>query len=307
MKTKQKIYEMHAWIFRIGLLRGFFFLFLCWGFFEGSLYGEKWKQGAIWVSYERILQHGIVETRFEGKYGKFYQNSFEYNLIYKKKNQLKKVRALMKEQMNLLKKVKPPSIKKGERKELLAFWINVYNFYTLHQIMKAYPIKSMKQVGWKKKECYVGGKRYSLDHVEHKILRPMGDARIHFAINCAAVSCPSLGKKPFMAKDVYQRMDALVRNSLKSPLHLWVDSKQKNEKIVIRGTKLFDWFGVDFKTKPYHGPLSFVQLYGPKEVRDFMVLQADLHYDWNMNTSKNLLKRMKMIAKKMDKTLKVLD
>ena len=40
---------------------------------------------------------------------------------------------------------------------------------------------------------------YTLNAIEHQILRKMDEPRIHFAINCASASCPKLAQKPYTA------------------------------------------------------------------------------------------------------------
>lgn len=78
--------------------------------------------------------------------------------------------------------------------ENIAFWINVYNAFTLKLIVKNYPIDSIKDISspWDQKFFKINGTSMSLGEVEHKILRKFGDPRIHFAINCASSSCPRI-------------------------------------------------------------------------------------------------------------------
>ena len=80
----------------------------------------------------------------------------------------------------------------------LAFWINAYNAVTVHGILREYPTSSIrnhtaKLYGyniWKDLKLQVDGSAYSLDDIEHKLLRKMGEPRIHFAIVCASIGCP---------------------------------------------------------------------------------------------------------------------
>jgi hypothetical protein len=46
-------------------------------------------------------------------------------------------------------------------------------------------------------ENNIGGKHISLYDYENKIIKPMGDPRVHFALNCMVVDCPRLPDKPF--------------------------------------------------------------------------------------------------------------
>ncbi len=91
------------------------------------------------------------------------------------------------------------------RNEQFAFYANAYNAWTIKLILSGYPgIKSIKDLGslfkspWKKKICRIDGKIIALDDIEHNILRPRyKDPRVHFAINCAAKSCPPLRSPEF--------------------------------------------------------------------------------------------------------------
>ncbi|MEK6239106.1 MAG: DUF547 domain-containing protein, partial [Planctomycetales bacterium] len=82
----------------------------------------------------------------------------------------------------------------------IAFWINAYNAVTIKGILREYPTTTIRNHTaklwgyniWHDLKLWVGGGRYSLDQMEHKILRKMGEPRIHFAIVCASISCPKL-------------------------------------------------------------------------------------------------------------------
>jgi hypothetical protein len=84
----------------------------------------------------------------------------------------------------------------------LAYWINAYNAFTVKLIIDHYPIKSIKEISeglpminspWDLKFFKIMGIEFDLNTIEHTILRgQFREPRIHFAINCASVSCPQL-------------------------------------------------------------------------------------------------------------------
>ena len=89
----------------------------------------------------------------------------------------------------------------------LAFWINAYNAYTLKLILKNWPVKSITDLNngkpWDVKWIQLGNKSYSLNNIEHDIIRPVfNDPRIHFAVNCAAKSCPTINNKAMKEANV---------------------------------------------------------------------------------------------------------
>ncbi len=94
-----------------------------------------------------------------------------------------------------------------DRKSQLAHWINVYNVNTVATILEHYPVESIRDIStdpiirlnvFKKDRVPAGGETISLDDVENKKIRDaFKDPRIHFAINCAAKSCPPIRGEAF--------------------------------------------------------------------------------------------------------------
>ena len=102
------------------------------------------------------------------------------------------------------------------RPEQLAYWINLYNAVTMRVVLQHYPVRSIREVDgglfgtgpWDAKLVTVEGERLSLDDIEHGILRPVWhDPRIHYAINCASISCPKLQPIAFTAGNVERLLD----------------------------------------------------------------------------------------------------
>ena len=97
------------------------------------------------------------------------------------------------------------------REASMAYWINAYNAFTIKRILNDYPLKSIQDLDggdpWKVKWIELDGKSFSLNNIEHDILRPnYGDARIHFAVNCAAASCPPLPNRAFTADNLDKQL-----------------------------------------------------------------------------------------------------
>ena len=93
------------------------------------------------------------------------------------------------------------------KNEKMAYWINAYNAFTVKLIVKNYPVSSIMKLHngkpWDVKWIQLGNKTYSLNEIEHRILRPKyKDARIHFAVNCAAKSCPPLLNRAWKAENL---------------------------------------------------------------------------------------------------------
>src|SRR5262245_34588704 len=94
------------------------------------------------------------------------------------------------------------------RAERLAFWIDAYNVLAIDLVRRHYPVEGIRSIGsllspvWKRPAGEVGGRPYSLDEIEHAILRPLGEPRVHGAIVCASVSCPPLRREPYRAAEL---------------------------------------------------------------------------------------------------------
>lgn len=240
---------------------------------------DSTKGEPTWSSFQEILDIGIQKNSYTGKYGQFTHNAFDYKLLMTHKDFHK----LIQEQRTKLIGSIPPS----NRFEKLAFWINAYNFFTVVEVTENYPVDSMKDIGWKKVRHNVGGSKYSLDAIEHKILRPMGEPKIHFAINCASVSCPSLHDKVLKAETVGITLKELTQNSFKNPLHIQIDGNE------IDVTKLFSWFGEDFEIHPFKEKKNFIKRYAPKELHK--EIDGYLSYNWDLNKPENISKAMKKL------------
>ena len=99
------------------------------------------------------------------------------------------------------------------REHELAYWINAYNAFTLRGVIDAYPIASVKDAfalsGFFNRQTFVaGGREMTLDHLENQIIRPTyQEPRIHFAVNCAALSCPQLDNRAFTGPDLDARLE----------------------------------------------------------------------------------------------------
>lgn len=126
----------------------------------------------------------------------------------------------------------------AERK---AFLVNAYNAITLDVVADAWPIRSIRDLDggkvWTTRRFRVAGADRTLDEIEHALLRPMGDARIHAAINCASVGCPPLSPKAFTVATLDAQLDAAAR-TLAASATLAAGT--------LTVSALHDWFGDDF-------------------------------------------------------------
>ncbi len=160
--------------------------------------------------------------------------------------------------------------------EKLAYWINAYNAFTIKLIIDNYPLKSIKDIKnpWDISFIKLGGKSFTLNDIEHKILRKMDDPRIHFGIVCASLSCPKLQNAAFEAS----KIDTQLTHAAKEFL---ADSKRNNiSQNSIEISKIFKWFASDFKQ---NGSLiDFLNTYSDITISQ-NAKKSFKDYDWNLN------------------------
>lgn len=173
------------------------------------------------------------------------------------------------------------------RNEQFAFYINAYNSSTIKLILSDYPgIKSIKELGslfkspWKKKICRIDGTALTLDNIEHDILRPRSkDPRVHFAINCAAKSCPPLRSEPYRGGDLEQQLDEMTR--------AFINDLENNrlEDHTLYVSSIFKWFAEDFNKDIIGFFLKYAKgdLKRQLEARRGKIKVKYLDYDWSLN------------------------
>ena len=178
------------------------------------------------------------------------------------------------------------------QQDKLAFWINVYNIFAVKIVTDNYPLKSIKNVGglfksvWKIKAGMVGGEKYTLDEIEHGILRKIEDPRIHTAIVCASISCPNLSMKAYKSENLNEQLDIQMSDFLANPNKgMRIDNNQEPKRILL--SRIFDWFADDFKSSG--GVREFIKPYVPVRYRPALENIQNpisyMDYNWSINGS----------------------
>ena len=164
------------------------------------------------------------------------------------------------------------------REEKLAFYINAYNILAIKMVLDNWPVKSIKDIGswfnpvWKKNAGNIGGKSITLNDIEHLILRPMHEPRIHMAIVCASLSCPDLRQEPYTA--------SLLEQQLEEQSQLFLNNPEKGLRLEgkrIKPSKIFDWFSEDFPDRT-----TFFRTYRP-DLPSQVTIDGFLPYNWSLN------------------------
>jgi hypothetical protein len=174
-----------------------------------------------------------------------------------------------------------PEVTWSENKQK-AFWINAYNAYTIKKILEYDPlisivdIKENNQTAWKIPFAKVGGKTYTLDYIEHEILRKnLFDPRIHVGVNCASNSCPKLGNVAFTEENVEATLEKLMEAFIND------STKNKITENKIQISSIFDWFEEDF-IKNGTTVAAYLNTYSKTTINKKIAIHY-LKYDWSLN------------------------
>lgn len=176
----------------------------------------------------------------------------------------------------------PPG-KNWTKNDKLAYWINVYNAFTVKLILDYYPLSSIKDISsglpminspWDIKFFKIGDVDFDLNTVEHEILRKeFEEPRIHFAINCASFSCPKLRNEAFESAKLEKQLNEQAKEFIFNPDKNTLSSNQAEL------SKIFLWFESDFK--PVGGVPVFIQKYKPDYNLNSKISYKD--YNWSLN------------------------
>lgn len=182
------------------------------------------------------------------------------------------------------------------RQDQLAYWINLYNISIVGLVVDSYPVESIRDLStdpiirqnvFKKALVDTKRGRVSLDDIENEKIRGgFKDPRIHFAINCAAKSCPPIRTEPYAGSRISEQLDDQTRKFLNGPLGVRVE--RKGGGVVLHTTKVMDWFKDDF-ARWGGGQVDFILRYVTSDKRKPIEAagnQVDLKfddYDWKLN------------------------
>ncbi len=155
-----------------------------------------------------------------------------------------------------------------------AFWINAYNLLVIGAVIDRYPLQSPKDIaGFFDRYSYpAAGAAWTLNDLERKkILEPYADARVHFALVCAAISCPPLQAEAYWP----ERLDAQLENVSRLAINDSTFVRITEKEVLL--SPIFRWYALDF------GNLrDFLQHYLEPALPNKIALRY-YPYNWRLN------------------------
>lgn len=172
-------------------------------------------------------------------------------------------------------------------KAAAAYWANLYNAVTIKVVIDNYPVESIRDIKsgfrsgpWKRNLVEVGGKKLSLDDIEHKILRKRHSSPlIHYMVNCASVGCPNLKATPWQAETLDADRDAAARDFINSTRGVRIT------KGGLKVSSIYKWFEEDFGGNK-DGVLAHLREYADADLAAAIDNGAKIEgygYSWSLN------------------------
>jgi Protein of unknown function, DUF547 len=180
----------------------------------------------------------------------------------------------------------------SDSNQVKAFWLNLYNALTIAQVLQKYPIASIqpKFLGFPnwiaflwfflKPIHHIGDSAYSLNTIEHKILRKtFADPRIHFALVCASIGCPLLRAEAYMPETLDTQLEEDAKRFINNSEKVYYNATSN----VLFCSKIFKWYRQDFLTlAPSIAHYISTYLDAPLQLNQRLTIQY-LPYDWYLN------------------------
>jgi len=221
----------------------------------------------LWDNYDKLLTTYVSASQKQ----RLDANMVNYNRL-RHDPQLKSL-------IDTLGKFPASEIESNEQQ--IAFYLNAYNILAINMVAENWPLKKLNSLGgmfesvWDKPAGIIDGKTVTLGEIEHEILRKFGEPRVHFAMNCASMSCPNLRAEAYRADNLDTQLDNQVTtflNQEQKGVH------RKGNTLYV--SKIFKWFAADFA--PHGGVEEFIRNYKPN-LPNNMEIEPSLSYNWNVN------------------------
>ena len=167
------------------------------------------------------------------------------------------------------------------REQVIAYHLNAYNALAMYNVIEAGIPTSL--AGLRKasffflRKLQVGDEPLTLYAYENQVIRPLGEERVHFALNCMAVSCPRLPRVPFRAESLDAELDRQARFFFSEARNLRIDTATRTVWL----SKILDFYTGDFLAKA-PSLIAYANRYSREAIPlDYTV--RFIPYDWTVN------------------------
>ena len=179
---------------------------------------------------------------------------------------------------DLVEMIQTKDLTTWSQKEKLAFYINAYNILVIKNVIDHYPVSSPLKVKgfFKSTKFSVAGEQLTLDELENKKVRPLSDARFHFALVCAAKGCPPIIPNAYRADNLDAQLDRQTTRAVNDPEFTKIGSNGS-----VQLSQIFNWYKADFIQND-NSLIDYLNLYR-NDPLDTSSKVSFYEYDWRLN------------------------
>lgn len=162
----------------------------------------------------------------------------------------------------------------------LAYFIDTYNALAMSNVVygRWKPAQKFRFFYWTRLE--VDGERRSLYSLENDLIRPLGDPRVHFGLNCMVRGCPRLPREPWSPRRLDAQLDAAARRFLGEPRNV----QPLSERRVVRLSSILDFYREDFLAEA-PSLVAYVNRYRSVPIPGDYEVEF-IPYDWTLNQTR---------------------
>jgi len=170
------------------------------------------------------------------------------------------------------------------RADVLAYHLNAYNALTMRGVIDegvtdGFTSFFKRQFFFRLRKVTVGGQSMSLSTYENEIIRPLGEPRVHFALNCMVRSCPRLPQSAYSADELEAQLEAAAREFLNDPRNVRVEAAAREVWL----SSILDFYAEDFAPDGKRESLiAYVNRYRDEPI-DAKLAVKFIPYDWTLN------------------------
>ncbi|MCA1582466.1 MAG: DUF547 domain-containing protein [Acidobacteria bacterium] len=162
----------------------------------------------------------------------------------------------------------------------LAYYLNAYNALAMYNVIESGQPKDLNAVKVRffyRNKLSLGGEKMSLYDLENKIVRPMGDPRVHFALNCMVRGCPRLPREPFRADQLDMELEATAQYFLNENRNV----QPEPDRQTVRFSQILQFYTDDFLKKS-PSLVAYANKYREAKIPEGSKVEF-IPYDWTLN------------------------
>src|SRR5262249_42572722 len=125
---------------------------------------------------------------------------------------------------------------------VLSYYLNTYNALAMYNVIRSGVLPEDKVSFFYFRRLMIGGEYQSLYAFENDVIRPLGEPRVHFALNCMVRGCPRLPRGPFTAADLEAQLEAGAKLFLNEERNVELHADEKR----VRFSQILEFYTDDF-------------------------------------------------------------